>query len=140
MIYLHTLCVMLCFECMCFLNITATTKIYTYLHTLSLLDALPICLHGQLRSGQRRHRDRRFHRPGRPGRGPVQQGLLRKLLPRAEGRRHTGAAVGVRSEEHTSELQAIMRSSYAVFCIKKKKNTNSHQITLSHKNINTATN
>src|SRR3546814_4956710 len=29
-----------------------------------------------------------------------------------------------RSEEHTSELQSLMRSSYAVFCLKKKKNTN----------------
>src|SRR3546814_1294295 len=27
-----------------------------------------------------------------------------------------------RSEEHTSELQSLMRSSYAVFCLKKKKN------------------
>src|SRR3546814_8396730 len=30
-------------------------------------------------------------------------------------------ASGVRSEEHTSELQSLMRSSYAVFCLKKKK-------------------
>src|SRR3546814_1346793 len=29
----------------------------------------------------------------------------------------------VRSEEHTSELQSLMRISYAVFCLKKKKNT-----------------
>src|SRR3546814_1084272 len=29
-----------------------------------------------------------------------------------------------RSEEHTSELQSLMRSSYAVFCLKKKKHTN----------------
>src|SRR3546814_9225573 len=28
-----------------------------------------------------------------------------------------------RSEEHTSELQSLMRNSYAVFCLKKKKNT-----------------
>src|SRR3546814_10403884 len=28
-----------------------------------------------------------------------------------------------RSEEHTSELQSLMRTSYAVFCLKKKKNT-----------------
>src|SRR3546814_6150603 len=28
-----------------------------------------------------------------------------------------------RSEEHTSELQSLMRSSYAVFCLKKKKKT-----------------
>src|SRR3546814_3584474 len=30
---------------------------------------------------------------------------------------------GLRSEEHTSELQSLMRSSYAVFCLKKKKHT-----------------
>src|SRR3546814_6282606 len=28
---------------------------------------------------------------------------------------------GIRSEEHTSELQSLMRNSYAVFCLKKKK-------------------
>src|SRR3546814_15842610 len=31
-----------------------------------------------------------------------------------------GDAAGVRSEEHTSELQSLMRISYAVFCLKKK--------------------
>src|SRR3546814_5055139 len=31
--------------------------------------------------------------------------------------------VAGRSEEHTSELQSLMRISYAVFCLKKKKNT-----------------
>src|SRR3546814_3739473 len=30
-------------------------------------------------------------------------------------------AVDIRSEEHTSELQSLMRISYAVFCLKKKK-------------------
>src|SRR3546814_8219836 len=30
---------------------------------------------------------------------------------------------GLRSEEHTSELQSLMRISYAVFCLKKKQNT-----------------
>src|SRR3546814_14082028 len=29
----------------------------------------------------------------------------------------------MRSEEHTSELQSLMRTSYAVFCLKKKKNS-----------------
>src|SRR3546814_4238349 len=29
---------------------------------------------------------------------------------------------GARSEEHTSELQSLMRNSYAVFCLKKKQN------------------
>src|SRR3546814_270014 len=33
---------------------------------------------------------------------------------------HLAAALG-RSEEHTSELQSLMRISYAVFCLKKKK-------------------
>src|SRR3546814_9940494 len=37
-------------------------------------------------------------------------------------RRRLGRVVG-RSEEHTSELQSLMRISYAVFCLKKKKKT-----------------
>src|SRR3546814_5032888 len=32
-----------------------------------------------------------------------------------------GVSAGRRSEEHTSELQSLMRISYAVFCLKKKK-------------------
>src|SRR3546814_5519367 len=32
-----------------------------------------------------------------------------------------------RSEEHTSELQSLMRSSYAVFCLKKKKKIHTNQ-------------
>src|SRR3546814_6521926 len=32
------------------------------------------------------------------------------------------ALIGPRSEEHTSELQSLMRISYAVFCLKKKTN------------------
>src|SRR3546814_5891984 len=34
-----------------------------------------------------------------------------------------------RSEEHTSELQSLMRTSYAVFCLKKKKKTKQKYIT-----------
>src|SRR3546814_1316484 len=34
---------------------------------------------------------------------------------------------GPRSEEHTSELQSLMRISYAVFCLKKKKNNHNNQ-------------
>src|SRR3546814_4717929 len=33
-----------------------------------------------------------------------------------------------RSEEHTSELQSLMRTSYAVFCLKQKKNNYNHTI------------
>src|SRR3546814_8362536 len=52
----------------------------------------------------------------------------------ADARRPRGATLGVwrrrrsrtlgRSEEHTSELQSLMRISYAVFCLKKKKKIN----------------
>src|SRR3546814_15923895 len=35
---------------------------------------------------------------------------------------HRGYISNTRSEEHTSELQSLMRISYAVFCLKKKKN------------------
>src|SRR3546814_9178087 len=35
-----------------------------------------------------------------------------------------------RSEEHTSELQSLMRISYAVFCLKKKQITHKHRITI----------
>src|SRR3546814_1569721 len=35
-------------------------------------------------------------------------------------------AWGQRSEEHTSELQSLMRNPYAVFCLKKKTNTKTH--------------
>src|SRR3546814_8031909 len=36
---------------------------------------------------------------------------------------YAASLVPERSEEHTSELQSLMRNSYAVFCLKKKKNT-----------------
>src|SRR3546814_10441221 len=44
-------------------------------------------------------------------------------VPEAELVRTRGIEVGhIRSEEHTSELQSLMRISYAVFCLKKKIN------------------
>src|SRR3546814_8908352 len=56
----------------------------------------------------------------------VQRGPLRTLVvaTRATARRYDGGvSEGLRSEEHTSELQSLMRISYAVFCLKKKKKT-----------------
>src|SRR3546814_8860575 len=40
-----------------------------------------------------------------------------------------------RSEEHTSELQSLMRISYAVFCLTKKKQTETLQVQLQHTHI-----
>src|SRR3546814_3764676 len=42
------------------------------------------------------------------------------LVERGE---HAIERPAIRSEEHTSELQSLMRSSYAVFCLKKKNNS-----------------
>src|SRR3546814_3717017 len=106
-----------------------TTEIYTYLHPLSLHDALPICLPplvvlpvravaglqasldllfdeaDHVRCGHRLLADRLFE--------VVLIQLLRWLFDH-------------RLEEHTSELQSIMRISYAVFCLKKKKPAITH--------------
>src|SRR3546814_7209510 len=43
---------------------------------------------------------------------------------------------GDRSEEHTSELQSLMRISYAVFCLKKKKKTQAKNTHLARKYMN----
>src|SRR3546814_14855461 len=83
-----------------FFNDTATTEIYTY-----LTHSFPT-----RRSSDLRHI------------AVIDAAEFRTLavidadLVRGEGR-----FVGARSEEHTSELQSLMRISYAVFCLKKKK-------------------
>src|SRR3546814_6544321 len=45
---------------------------------------------------------------------------LPMAIPKADGRGKL--SLYFRSEEHTSELQSLMRNSYAVFCLKKTKN------------------
>src|SRR3546814_10330646 len=53
---------------------------------------------------------------------PVQ---VRAKGPQARGSAiHSGFSQVSRSEEHTSELQSLMRISYAVFCLKKKQTSN----------------
>src|SRR3546814_8981774 len=59
---------------------------------------------------------------GRGAGGEDQFGGIGKIaLAMAAGAKADGEAM--RSEEHTSELQSLMRISYAVFCLKKKKKT-----------------
>src|SRR3546814_10413024 len=53
---------------------------------------------------------------------PVSEDVLRALALYREGRNAEQNFMISRSEEHTSELQSLMRLSYAVFCLKKTKN------------------
>src|SRR3546814_1686828 len=60
-------------------------------------------------------------RPGRPVRPKGSRAGGRGRAP-AAGRGARRSSGRGRSEEHTSELQSLMRISYAVFCLTKKKN------------------
>src|SRR3546814_7657213 len=79
--------------------------------------ALDDRVEGDQRGAERQHLSRAGAREcGRGERAqlhPVRQPAARRPVRRAYG--------AVRSEEHTSELQSLMRISYAVFCLKKKK-------------------
>src|SRR3546814_2364667 len=55
-----------------------------------------------------------------PGHGPMSNFAHERQNNPFVGDQVTGIG---RSEEHTSELQSLMRNSYAVFCLKKKKQT-----------------
>src|SRR3546814_2477661 len=65
----------------------------------------------------------------RRGPVPARRGAAARADSRAairashSSRRRRSSAASGRSEEHTSELQSLMRNSYAVFCLKKKKIT-----------------
>src|SRR3546814_1089691 len=121
---------------------TAPTEIYTYCHTLSLHDALPIwspevdlteggdsfstnlgidtVLSGSLMALNRLYAasvplDDSYVSPLF---GDFAQGFPRSFIQ--SGTRDLFLSNAVRSEEHTSELQSLMRISYAVFCLKKQ--------------------
>src|SRR3546814_3808916 len=66
---------------------------------------------------------------------PLQVLARRRRGPAGAGarERHHGPA---RSEEHTSELQSLMRISYAVFCLKKKKNKQKQKYSTQNKQTN----
>src|SRR3546814_2846984 len=76
---------------------------------------------------RQRSRDALSHRQGKPAvprhhashGPPPPRGRIVRSPPQSR-RRHQPTT---RSEEHTSELQSLMRISYAVFCLKQKKNT-----------------
>src|SRR3546814_5844996 len=65
--------------------------------------------------GARRSRSRDRRNP------PLSWGSLERIGCLIDRTVQSLKRVGPRSEEHTSELQSLMRISYAVFCLKKKK-------------------
>src|SRR3546814_7377931 len=86
------------------------------------------------RAGQRRPR---VQRPQIAGQHAIivtqaaQHVMHRRSIAAAQAlRQRCGDICDGRSEEHTSELQSLMRISYAVFCLKKKKNTNYVNLTV----------
>src|SRR3546814_1107406 len=133
-------CVLLSFF---FFNDTATTEIYTYVHTLSRPDALPIWLSAFGISGafaaDYTLRIQTHYGPEQTS-GKLAQQFVDDVETMSGGRLDIemffsssvvksvetfDAAASGRSEEHTSELQSLMRISYAVFCLKKKITTKS---------------
>src|SRR3546814_4163480 len=73
-----------------------------------------------------------FRVPGRQTNGRCAVFMTRDARRRHDHKADVAATepserAGQRSEEHTSELQSLMRKSYAVFCLKKKKNKESNQ-------------
>src|SRR3546814_4083934 len=79
----------------------------------------------RVRRGGGRFRSRRDDRclPGREGRQEGRCGREDRSSRRYHGLQRRGclAPGNRRSEEHTSELQSLLRISYAVFCLKKNK-------------------
>src|SRR3546814_3600096 len=78
------------------------------------------------------HRRHHFHRSG----GDESTGMI---APASAGKCAAPTPPSARSEEHTSELQSLMRISYAVFCLKKKNKTttNNEKINTTLKNNKT---
>src|SRR3546814_8439667 len=109
-----------------FFNETSTTYIYTYCHTLSLHDALPILrpamsasssMHSILISVESMSIANSLQL--RNGTSSSRQATSIRRCPQ-NSRTSSRLSVSTRSKEHTSELQSLMRISYAVFCLKKK--------------------
>src|SRR3546814_2055978 len=114
----------------------AHTDIYTYSHTLSLHDALPICSTARVAprpmnfltvSGVAETRCSSaacsFNTAIFIGFASIQaiRTMTRAVTATVMIVLHFNKATKPRSEEHTSELQSLIRISYAVFCLKKKK-------------------
>src|SRR3546814_3492441 len=101
-----------------FFNNTVTTEFYTYGHTLTLHDALPI-FYATYATGFKAS-SINLSRDSRPTAEDLPAIISGGLgLPNLVSGSRFASPEESRSEEHTSELQSLMRNSYAVFCLKK---------------------
>src|SRR3546814_7945642 len=109
---------------------------YTYCHTLSLHDALPISCERIASSPARRSRSTTAGSAiAIPCTATTSTGRPAPASPPASPTAPTGLSstfAVTRSEEHTSELQSLMRISYAVFCLKKTNLDASKQYFITH--------
>src|SRR3546814_4737630 len=125
---------------MCFLFYgTANTEICTSRHTLSLHDALPIWTitaisseGNDMMTSASRMITWLTRGEEKPARRPRQVPMTAEM---ATAPAATTSVFCARSEEHTSELQSLMRISYAVCCMERKNN----QTTLNTANSNITT-
>src|SRR3546814_10623916 len=88
---------------------TRTDTLFPY---TTLFRSVLVAISGGIRCGHRNTAEDEASRHGAEG----------QPATREENGHRMGQAAH-RSEEHTSELQSLMRISYAVFCLKKKKHT-----------------
>src|SRR3546814_2421354 len=110
---------MMCF----FFNVTSTTGIYTT-DTLCPYTTLFRSADGAVEDARQPAVEPDGLRHAAVG--GLQRGRGRAAGRSGHGRFAAGQLAGVRSEEHTSELQSLMRISYAVFCLQQKNTTHSH--------------
>src|SRR3546814_7656025 len=72
------------------------------------------------------------HRVDRLAAHDVDRILVTEVVRPLHGVERMPLPLVLRSEEHTSELQSLMRTSYAVFCLKKKRIASSKNTTTKH--------
>src|SRR3546814_8653448 len=105
----------------------------TYCLGIRVADGLVCLADGHITSGNQVSNAQKLSMHGS---GPAQfavmtsglRSLRDKTLAYLERDMRKNHATEVRSEEHTSELQSLMRISYAVFCLKKKKTKQTQQV------------
>src|SRR3546814_4270798 len=110
------------------MQITSIIAIYSLFWVISAFVVLPFGIQTPDQSGEKVLPGHDDSAPTnfRPGKVVLRATLLAAILFGVFYINYLNGWIGTgRSEEHTSELQSLMRITYAVFCLKKKKSYNS---------------